>query len=120
MSMNGVLMLMHDDETMADLSQTVFVRFNNKAFKRTHTHARTHARTHAHTNTNTHTNTPTRTHTHEHTNTNTHTHKHTHEYTDECNRRECNHIINPVFNNFLMRSRIDVIYLISIKHLGII
>ena len=51
---------------MADLSQTVFVRYINEAFKRTITH------THTHTHTNT-----LHTHTHTHIQTHTHTHGHT-------------------------------------------
>ena len=47
---------LHDGETMADLTQTIFVWSNNEAFKRmnahSHTRARAHARTHAHTLTN--------------------------------------------------------------------
>ena len=59
---------LHDSETMVYLSQTVFVRFNNEAFKQkntcshtpqarmhTHKHTHTHAHTHAHTHTHTHT-----------------------------------------------------------------
>ena len=60
---------LHDGETMTDLSETVFVRSNNWALKRTNT--RTHTYTH----------TPTSQHTH------THTHKYTHirSHSDECN-----------------------------------
>ena len=32
----------HHDETMADLSQTIFVRSNKEPFKRTKTHTSTH------------------------------------------------------------------------------
>ena len=41
---------LHDDKTMANLSQTTFVRSNNEAFKWTNTHTFTH--THTHTDTN--------------------------------------------------------------------
>ena len=36
----------HGGETMADLSQTVFVRSNDEAFKRTNTHIHTHSHIH--------------------------------------------------------------------------
>ena len=42
---------LHDGETMADISQTVFMWSNNEAFKwtKTHTHTHTYKHTHGHT-----------------------------------------------------------------------
>ena len=48
---------LHNGETMADLSQTVFVRYKNGAFKWTNTHKHTNTQAHTHTHTYTHTRT---------------------------------------------------------------
>ena len=45
---------LHDGEKMVDLSQTIFMRSTNEAFKRTNTHTHTHTQTHRQTNTQTH------------------------------------------------------------------
>ena len=54
-SLNGVLMAFMMVKKMLNLSQTVFVRSTNQAFKRTNTHAYTHSHTHKHTHGHTHT-----------------------------------------------------------------
>ena len=78
-------------------------------------HTLTHIRTHTHTYMDTHPHIYG--HTPKHIRTQP-THIRTH--TDKWNRWECNHIINPVSNNFQMWGWINVICLISIEHLGII
>ena len=50
-SFNGL----QDGEAIADISQAVFVRSNNEAFKRMNTHTHTHTHTYTHTHTQAHT-----------------------------------------------------------------
>ena len=55
--------VLHDGETMADLSETVFVQSNSEALKRTNTYTNSHIYTHMLIHTHTHTDTHTYTHT---------------------------------------------------------
>ena len=71
---------LHHGETMADLSQTVFDRSTNEAFKRTNTHTHTHIHIHIRIHIHIHTYAHTHTHTHAHAHTQTHTRTHS----DEC------------------------------------